>query len=108
MYNVKSLKAEEFISDEEIKETLEYAEANKNNIGLIDAIIEKAKLKKGLTHREASVLLACEIPEKLDEVYKLAQHKEGFLRKQNRAFCTALSVKLLCERLCLLSISHEK
>ena len=93
MYNVKSLKAEEFISDEEIKETLEYAEANKNNIGLIDAIIEKAKLKKGLTHREASVLLAC---------------KEGFLRKQNRAFCTALSVKLLCERLCLLSISHEK
>ena len=40
MYNVKSLKAEEFISDEEIKETLEYAEANKNNIGLIDAIIE--------------------------------------------------------------------
>ena len=46
MYNVKSLKAEEFISDEEIKETLEYAEANKNNIGLIDAIIEKAKLKK--------------------------------------------------------------
>ena len=73
MYNVKSLKAEEFISDEEIKETLEYAEANKNNIGLIDAIIEKAKLKKGLTHREASVLLACEIPEKLDEVYKLAQ-----------------------------------
>ena len=52
MYNVKSLKAEEFISDEEIKETLEYAEANKNNIGLIDEIIEKAKLKKGLTHRE--------------------------------------------------------
>ena len=73
MYNVKSLKAEEFISDEEIKETLEYAEANKNNIGLIDAIIEKEKLKKGLTHREASVLIACEIPEKLDEVYKLAQ-----------------------------------
>ena len=109
MYNVKSLKAEEFISDEEIKETLEYAEANKNNIGLIDAIIEKAKLKKGLTHREASVLLACEIPEKLDEVYKLAQQiKKDFYGNRNRAFCTALSVKLLCERLCLLSISHEK
>ena len=73
MYNVKSLKAEEFISDEEIKETLEYAEANKNNIGLIDAIIEKAKIKKGNPQREATVLLACEIPEKLDEVYKLAQ-----------------------------------
>ncbi len=109
MYNVKSLKAEEFISDEEIKETLEYAEANKNNIGLIDAIIEKAKLKKGLTHREASVLLACEIPEKLDEVYKLAQQiKKDFYGNRIVLFCTALSVKLLCERLCLLSISHEK
>lgn len=54
MYNVKSLKAEEFISDEEIKETLEYAEANKNNIGLIDAIIEKAKLKRTHTQRGIS------------------------------------------------------
>ncbi len=52
MYNVKSLKAEEFISDEEINETLEYAEANKNNIGLIDEIIEKAKLKKKDSHTE--------------------------------------------------------
>ena len=54
MYNVKSLKAEEFISDEEIKETLEYAEANKNNIGLIDAIIEKAKLQRTHTQRGIS------------------------------------------------------
>lgn len=54
MYNVKSLKAEEFISDEEIKETLEYAEANKNNIGLIDAIIEKAKTKKR-THTQRGI-----------------------------------------------------
>ena len=73
MYNVKSLKAEEFISDEEIQETLAYADANKDNVELIDQIIAKAKLEKGLTHREASVLLACEIPEKLDEVYKLAE-----------------------------------
>lgn len=64
MYNPKSLKAEEFISHEEIQETLAFADANKNNVELIDSIIEKAKLKKGLTHREASVLLACEIPEK--------------------------------------------
>ena len=63
MYNVKSLKAEEFICNEEILETLDYAEKNKNNIELIDKIIEKAKLRKGLSHREASVLLACEVPE---------------------------------------------
>ncbi len=80
-YNVKSMKAEEFISDEEIRETLKYAEANKNNIELIDSILEKAKPQKtatgyvckGLTHREASVLLACEIPEKVQEIFKIAE-----------------------------------
>ncbi len=80
-YNVKSMKAEEFISDAEILETLEYAEANKNNIELIDAILEKAKPQKtatgyvcnGLTHREASVLLACVIPEKVQEIFKIAE-----------------------------------
>ena len=73
MYNPKSMKADEFISDEEIRETLSYADKNKDNIELIDSIIEKAKLRKGLNHREASVLLACENQEKLDEVYALAE-----------------------------------
>ncbi|MFQ9516489.1 MAG: [FeFe] hydrogenase H-cluster radical SAM maturase HydG [Eubacterium sp.] len=73
MYNVKSLKAEEFINHEEIEETLAYADINKNNIDLIDSIIEKAKLRKGLTHREASVLLACEMPDKIREIFKLAE-----------------------------------
>ena len=80
-YNPKSMKAEEFINDEEIRATLAYAEGNKNNIELIDAILEKARPKKqdkgyvcaGLTHREASVLLACEIPEKIEEMYKIAE-----------------------------------
>ena len=79
MYKVDSLKAEEFISDEEIRQTLAYADANKDNEEVIDAILEKAKLKKGLTHREASVLLACEIPEKLDIIYNLAKEiKEDY------------------------------
>ncbi len=73
MYNKKSLKAEEFISHEEILETLKYAEENKNNAPLIDEIIAKAKEKKGLEHREASVLLACEIEEKNEEIYELAR-----------------------------------
>ena len=80
-YNPKSLKAEEFINDEEIRATLEYAEKNKNNISLIDSILEKARPVKngnqtvcrGLTHREASVLLSCEIPEKIEEMYKIAE-----------------------------------
>ena len=73
MYNLKSLKAEEFIDHQEVLDTLEYAEQNKNNVELIDSIIEKAKLRKGLDHREASVLLACEIPEKIEELYALAE-----------------------------------
>lgn len=73
MYNPKSLKAEEFISHEEILETLAYAEANKNNLPLIDEIIAKAELRTGLTHREASVLLACEDEEKLAKIYALAE-----------------------------------
>ncbi|MDF2615044.1 MAG: iron-only hydrogenase maturation rSAM protein HydG [Clostridia bacterium] len=73
MYNVKSSKAEEFISHEEILDTLSYAEENKHNLELIDQIIEKAKLRQGLSHREASVLLACDNDEKNQEIYELAQ-----------------------------------
>lgn len=73
MYNPKSLEAEEFICHEEILDTLDYAEKNKNNIELVEKILEKAKLKKGLSHREASVLLACEIPDKNAEIFALAE-----------------------------------
>jgi 2-iminoacetate synthase len=79
MYNPKSSKAEEFISHEEVLETIAFAEKNKNNAEMIDSIIEKAKLRKGLTHREASVLLACELPEKNEEIFALAkQIKKDF------------------------------
>ena len=64
MYNAKPLKAEA---------TLAYPDENKDNVELIDAIIAKARERKGLDHREASVLLACQIPEKIEEVYELAQ-----------------------------------
>ena len=73
MYNPKSLKAEEFINHEEILETLDYAEKNKDNLELIDSIIAKAEERKGLSHREASVLLACENKERLDKIYALAE-----------------------------------
>ena len=80
IYNPKSLKAEEFIHDQEILDTIVYAEANKRNVELIDAILDKARPRKsgngvtcaGLDHREASVLLACDLPDKIEEMYKLA------------------------------------
>ncbi len=81
IYNPKSLHAEEFINDAEILETLAYAESHKNDLPLIREILEKARpVKKergyvcrGLSHREASVLLACEIPEINEEICKIAE-----------------------------------
>ncbi|MDD3169177.1 MAG: [FeFe] hydrogenase H-cluster radical SAM maturase HydG [Eubacteriales bacterium] len=72
MYHVKSTKAEEFINHEEILETLAYAEANKANAQLIDQILNKARQREGLTHREAAVLLDCELEDRNREISALA------------------------------------
>lgn len=73
MYDVKSSKAEEFISDDEILDTLDYAEKNKSNKELIEALLQKAASLKGLTHREAAVLLDCDLPEESEKMYRLAE-----------------------------------
>lgn len=73
MYNPKSSKAEEFINHEEILSTLAYADEHKHDKALITEILAKAKLEKGLSHREASVLLACDIPELNEEIFTLAK-----------------------------------
>lgn len=73
MYNPKSTKAEEFICHEEVLNTLEYAKNNKNNVELIDKILEKAKKGKGLTHHEAAILLDCDLEDKNKEIFALAQ-----------------------------------
>ena len=73
MYNPKSTMAEEFIDNEEVLASLEFAKNNKNNVQLIEKILDKAKLGKGLTHREAAVLLECEIEEKNQEIFNLAK-----------------------------------
>ena len=80
-YNPSSLHAEEFINHEEILETLAYADAHKNDRALIDTILEKARPQKtatgcvckGLSHREASVLLACDDPAVTERIYKIAE-----------------------------------
>ena len=82
MYNVMSPKAEEFISHEEILESLSYAEKNKNNRELIDEILTKAREKKGISHR--------------------------FLRKPYRYVCAAVSVKLLRQWLRILPIPCQE
>jgi 2-iminoacetate synthase len=72
MYNPESEKAEEFISHDGILDTLEYAESVKDDMSVVDSILEKARETKGLTHREASVLLACDNQDKVNEIFDLA------------------------------------
>ncbi len=73
MYDVNSTHPDEFINHEEIMETLAFAEENKHNETLIDEILEKARKRKGLSHRDAAVLLDCDIEEKNQEIYRLAE-----------------------------------
>lgn len=79
MYDLTSKKADEFISHQEILDTLEYADANRNNRELIDSILKKAEQMKGISHREASVLLECDLVDVMERIYGLAKKiKESF------------------------------
>ena len=73
MYDVYSKCADDFINHEEILETLAYADENKDNLAFVESLIEKAKSRKGLSHREASVLLACDDPAMNEKIFKLAE-----------------------------------
>ena len=116
IYDPKSLKAEEFINDAEIRETLAYAEANKNNVELIDSILEKARpVKKGngcvcsgLTHREASVLLACEIPEKIEKMYEIAEEIKMAFYGNRIVLFAPLYLSNYCVNGCLYCPYHLK
>jgi 2-iminoacetate synthase len=79
MYDPKSRRSEDFICHDEILSTLAYAEQNKTNAALIDALTVKAKERKGLNHREAAVLLDCSLEDRKQEIFDLArQIKKDF------------------------------
>ncbi|MBQ9895864.1 MAG: [Synergistaceae bacterium] len=117
-YNVKSLCADEFINHDEILATLEYAEANKNNVELIDALLEKARPKinangkgchcTGLTHREASVLLACELPDKIAKMYEVAEEIKLAFYGNRIVLFAPLYLSNYCINGCLYCPYHTK
>lgn len=107
-YDPKSGIADEFINDEEIRESLRYAEENKNNKEVIDAILEKARKMKGITHREAVVLLECELEEENREIERLAKEiKERFYGKRIVMFAP-LYLSNYCINGCLYCPYHLK
>lgn len=108
MYDPKSMKAEEFISHEEILDTLVYAQENKSNEKLIDAILEKAKLRKGLSHREASVLLACEMPDKIQQIYALAEQLKKDFYGNRIVMFAPLYLSNYCVNGCVYCPYHAK
>ncbi len=107
-YNAKSMKAEEFISHEEILDTINYANSHKDDLALIDEILAKARLRKGLSHKEASVLLACENEEKVKEIYDLAEQiKKDFYGNRIVLFAP-LYLSNYCVNGCLYCPYHLK
>ena len=115
-YDPKSMHAEEFINDGEIMETLAFAEANKENEKLIDDILEKARPVKakdgyvcaGLSHREASLLLACEIPEKIEKMYAIAQEIKRAYYGNRIVIFAPLYLSNYCVNGCLYCPYHMK
>lgn len=108
MYNPKSMIAEEFIDHQEILDTLAYADAHKEDAALIDTILEKAKQRKGLNHREASVLLACRLEDRNQELYALAEQiKKDFYGNRIVMFAP-LYLSNYCVNGCLYCPYHKK
>ncbi|HML36520.1 MAG TPA: [FeFe] hydrogenase H-cluster radical SAM maturase HydG [Bacillota bacterium] len=108
MYDVKSPRAEEFIDDREIKETLAYAEANSINAKLIDEILEKARQRKGLSHREAAVLLDCGLEDKNREIYALAEQMKKDIYGNRIVMFAPLYLSNYCVNGCVYCPYHMK
>ncbi len=108
MYDPKSMHAEEFIDHQEILDTLAFAGVHKRDAEMIDAVLEKARRRKGLDHREASVLLACELEEKNQEIYALAEQiKKDFYGNRIVMFAP-LYLSNYCVNGCLYCPYHAK
>lgn len=107
-YDPKSLKAEEFINHEEIEETLRYAEENKHNAKLIDSILEKQSSEKDFRTERQRFCSTATFPKERGNIQARRADQEGLLRQQNRNVRSAVSFKLLRERLPLLPLPRKE
>ena len=108
MYDPKSSKAEEFICHEEILETLAFAESKKQDKEYIDSIITKAEQCKGLTHREALVLLDCELAEENERIFALAKRIKQEIYGNRIVMFAPLYLSNYCVNGCLYCPYHYK
>ncbi|MGL5329183.1 MAG: [FeFe] hydrogenase H-cluster radical SAM maturase HydG [Peptostreptococcaceae bacterium] len=108
VYDAKSSIATEFINHEEILETLELAKANKNNKDIIKNIIKRASDCKGLTHREAALLLECEDEELIQSMFKLAEDIKQKLYGNRIVMFAPLYLSNYCVNGCVYCPYHLK
>ncbi|MBO7173757.1 MAG: [FeFe] hydrogenase H-cluster radical SAM maturase HydG [Burkholderiaceae bacterium] len=108
MYDPRSKIAEEFIADEEIQATLAWAQENKSNRELIDSILDKAETFKGLTHREAAVLLDCDIPECNERIFGLAKKIKEHIYGNRIVLFAPLYLSNHCINGCIYCPYHAK
>ena len=108
MYDPKSRRAEEFISHEEIEDTLAWAEENKRNLSLIEPLLEKATQSKGLTHREAALLLACDLPEINERIFEIAKKVKEHIYGARIVLFAPLYLSNYCVNGCTYCPYHAK
>lgn len=108
MYDPKSAQAEEFINHEEIEDTLSYAQANKSNRPLIQEIIQKAQACKGISHREAAVLLECDQPDLNEEMFSLAKKLKEKLYGNRIVMFAPLYLSNYCVNGCVYCPYHQR
>ena len=108
MYDPHSLHAEEFLDHEEVQEALAWAAEHARDAGLIDSILAKAALCKGLSHREASVLLACELPDRVEALYRLANRSKHEFYGNRIVMFAPLYLSNYCVNSCVYCPYHAR
>ena len=108
IYDPKSRVAEEFINDQEIRDTLAYAEEHKSDVPLLMSILDKAAQFKGLTHREAAVLLACDVKEVNDRIFETAIKVKEHIYGSRIVLFAALPLELLRQHLHVLPVPCQE
>ena len=108
MYNPSSLHAEEFICHNEIMASIDYASKNRNNLSLIDELIEKSKEKKGLSHREASLLLSCTDTERIQKIYAVAEKIKNDIYGNRVVMFAPLYLSNYCINSCMYCPYHTE
>ena len=108
IYDPKSRVAEEFINDQEIRDTLAYAEEHKSDVPLLMSILDKAAQFKGLTHREAAVLLACDVKEVNDRIFETAIKVKEHIYGSRIVLFAPLYLSNYCVNTCTYCPYHAK